>query len=641
MDIRFDSVAVKAGHFCIIHDSAVYVTKDTVFFLADTVDYYQTKNRTPEKADNFFKSVGSSMSKNRVSRFLYKRLFSVRTKKKDDVTRVEVSENPYMKYDGKVIDSFTFRYLDIFGTSIIDTTKRSKSSFVGFMNKLHFHTRQNVVVHNLLLNEGTVLHPTELADNERVLRTLPFIKDARIMVEEPDSNSYKVNLHVVTKDVFPLKFDISSNVFRTSLFGVSNINLFGTGHELETNWITNDLNDGSFGYDHYYRIPNIKGLFVTSEFNYANSFNKEGVGVRAFRGFLTPEIKYAGGVELNSFKRRELRLDNGQIVFFPNQMELDSGTFVSFRANEQDIWFGRSYRSFYNPPAERVKERLRLLMAARINRVNFTDRPEVRVDQNRRFHDRTRFLGSIGFSSRRYYKDRLIKAFGRTEDIPAGNVIQLTGGYEVGEFGNRPYFGAKLAKGKFFKHFGYLRGEIQSGGFFKSGRFEQGVVKTRFNYFTHLYTLHFFKIRQFFDLDYTVGVRRFEQEVIDINEENGLRGLNSAFLAGTQRLSLKFETVVFTPLYLASFRVATFGFADVAWIDSNRESPFAGETFSSLGLGIRLRNDNLAFSTIEFSIAFLPNTPIDSGSPDFSLFSQPILPFDDFDLREPNVLEFR
>lgn len=641
MDVQYDSVAISAGHFFIANDSSIYCSQDTVFYLADTIDYYQTRKHTPEKTDNFFENMGENMDKHKFTRSIHKLLFSVRHDKKEPKSKLQKSENSYLQYEGKMIEKIIVKDLEVFGTDIEDTTKHSTKSVVTFMNKLHISTKHRVIKHNLLFNEGAILHPTEMADNERVLRSLPYVQDARIYVKEPDDGDYKADLVVVTKDVFPLKFDISPGDLSESRFGFSNINLFGTGHELESDFVINDSQDGSFGYDLYYRVPNIKGYFVTGELNYANSFNKEGIGIRAFRDFITPEIKYAGGAEINLFRRREIRLDNGQIVRSPSQMERDLGTIFNFKEFEQDFWIGRSYRSFYNPPQERIKERLRFLVAARINNVRFVDRPDVDINTNQLFHHRTRFLGSIGFSSRRYYKDQLVKAFGRTEDIPAGNLIQFTGGYEIAEFGNRVYAGTKATKGGFFSHFGYVRGELQLGGFFRNGRFGQGVIETKVNYFTHLFTLHFFKIRQFIDLDYTLGVRRFDLEVLDINNENGLRGFGSNFLAGTQRLSLKAETVVFTPLYLASFRVALFGFTDMGFLSSNQGSPFSGPLYSSLGLGVRLRNDNLAFSAIQLRLAFFINPPIDEGIREFSFATKSILALDDFDLRDPQVLEFR
>jgi len=643
VDIRYHSIEVKAGHFFIIEDSTHYISKDTVFYIADTVDYYQTRKKTPEKANNFFKSFATKMYKNKVTRWVYKRLFRFKKKKKEAETKVAKSEDQYLQYQGKVIGDINLKYLEIFGTDVDDTTKHSKKSFIKFMNGMHVHTGNKIIAHQLLLSEGYLLHPSELADNERVIRQLPYIKDARIYVGASDQDDYKVNLDVVTRDVFPLKFDVNPGGLSGDRFGFSNINLFGTGHELETSFIINDKQDGSFGHEYYYRMPNLKGTFITSEFNYANSFNKEGFGVRAFRDFITPDLKYAGGGGINIFRKREIRLPNGQLVPSPSQLQLDSGMVVSFKEFEQDIWVGRSYRSFYSPPIERVKERLRLLFAARINRVKYIDRPDD-VDQNTnfRFHHRTRFLGSVGFSSRRYYKDRLIKSFGRTEDIPAGNLVQFTGGYEVGEFVNRFYVGTKATKGGFIHNFGYLKGELQLGGFYnRQGHFEQGVVETKLNYFTHLYTLHFFKIRQFFDLNYTLGVRRLNNEVLDINGDNGLRGFNTAFIAGTQRLSLKSETVVFTPLYITSFRVAFFGFFDLGFLNSNQDSPFSGELYSSLGGGVRLRNENLAFGTIQFRLAYYPNAPIDEDNRKFSFATKPVLALDDFDLREPEVLEFR
>src|SRR5690606_39828076 len=56
---------------------------------------------------------------------------------------------------------------------------------------------------NLFIRENTKLNPYKIADNERFLRTIEYIQDARIIVIPiPETDS--VDLVVITKDLFSL-----------------------------------------------------------------------------------------------------------------------------------------------------------------------------------------------------------------------------------------------------------------------------------------------------------------------------------------------------------------------------------------------------------------------------------------------------
>lgn len=499
---------------------------------------------------------------------------------------------------------------------------------------MHVKTHRRIIYNNLSIDEKELIQAQELADNERILRRLPFIKDARILIGE-SNNGPGLRTTVITRDVFPLRFDINPSDIADTRFGISTINLFGTGHELESDIILNDRGDRKIGHDTYLIIRNIAGSFITASLNRANSFSKEGTGVSFLREFYTPNTLYAGGAELSRYTIRDLRLRNGQIL--SPLTEIDSAFVVSRTRNTQDLWVGRAYKG-NNLPAFLDLKRWRIVAAARINRVNFTDRPEATATENEIFHDRTRLLFSVGLSSRNYYKDVLVNFFGRTEDIPAGSLIQLTGGYEYGEFRNRPYLGLRLTKGDFIGNIGYVRGELNTGGFFNKGRFELGVVQTKVGYFTRLFTYRFLKIRHFLDIQYTAGIRRDDLEIIDLDDRQGIRGFSSIQLSGTRRFLMKQESVFFTPLYIAGFRVATFTFFDLGFLNGTQ---FSGKLYSALGFGVRLRNENLAFNTIQLRFAYYPSPPIDMDDYGFTFSTKIAVPVEDFDLKEPDVVQFR
>src|SRR5690606_28622558 len=118
----------------------------------------------------------------------------------------------------------------------------------------------------------------------------------------------------------------------------------------------------------------------------------------------------------------------------------------------------------------------------------------------------------------------------------------------------------------------------------------------KFNYFSHLYRIKKYYIRQFIDLQFARGLSRYGENVIDISDEHGIRGIRNTELIGNQKLTLSTETVAFSPYYFLGFRFAFFIFADLGLVGSDKAF-LEGKLYQGYGLGIRLRNENLTFTT--------------------------------------------
>lgn len=629
---RLDSVHVKAGHFFVVEKDAYYIARDTTFVLPDTLHFYQ-KKQSLDNSNEFYNSLVKKLSNNKYSNLLYKLVFEKEEEKlakerEEEATNFEESRERYLQYDGAKVAQIDIKKLKVFGTNVDDTTKLETSFVTGTLNGLHIATRTKIIEQNLLLNQGGTIRAAELADNERVIRRLDFIKDARIYVSQ-DANGRDADLHVVTRDLFPLKFDFNSDPETSaSLIGISNINMFGTGHELENNIVVNDIGESSLGYDGYYRVKNIGGTFIMSEANYVSTFRNDGYGIKLFRDFYTPDVTNAGGVELSSKVHNQFRA-------FDN--ETDSISIITHKESFQDAWFARSFKALHIPSILKARERLRFIISGRVSRRRFVERPEVRADTNEAFHHRTNFLIGFGLSSRGYYKDRLIRNFGRTEDIPVGTSLQLTTGYQIGEFFNRNYLGVEFAEGELFKSFGYLKGTFKLGGFFRKGTLEQGVLDMKAEYFSHLFTFNLYKLRQFVTAGYTRGIRRKSQDFININDTNGIRGLYNFYLTGTERFVVNTESVLFTPIFIGGFRTAFLAFFDFAILNTTRGK----HEYYGTGLGVRLKNDNLAFSTIQLRLGFYPSVPFEEASRNFNFSTIGSLGLQDFDISSPEIIQFR
>ena len=103
----------------------------------------------------------------------------------------------------------------------------------------------------------------------------------------------------------------------------------------------------------------------------------------------------------------------------------------------------------------------------------------------------------------------------------------------------------------------------------------------------------------------------FNQQVkqgININDVNGILGFKPDSLVGTQRLILSQEEIVFTPWKVLGFRTALVARADLSLIQRTGALVERQNFFSGFSLGIRARNENLIFNTIEMRLFYYPKT---------------------------------
>jgi hypothetical protein len=121
-------------------------------------------------------------------------------------------------------------------------------------------------------------------------------------------------------------------------------------------------------------------------------------------------------------------------------------------------------------------------------------------------------------------------------------------------------------------------------------------------------------IRQSITADYTRVINQRTSLPLDINNDFGLRYFVADSLWGTKRFHLNSETLAFTPLSIAGFRFAPFVSGEMAMIAPSNKSIFAHKPYFGFGGGIRTRNENLVFGTIELRVVYFPRTVEDITS---------------------------
>ena len=497
------------------------------------------------------------------------------------------SEIYFNSYRGKIIRSVKVNKIDVFGPSVWDPSRQPSTRLETWLNKSHFTTRDRIIRDNLLFSPGDPIQPYQLADNERLLRSLPFIKDARIIMSHPSGDS--VDLEIIIQDILSTGFGLAVDDINKSRYEVYSKNILGLGHQMSVMLHY----DGDYlkktGWETNYEISNFLGSFININLHYYNAFNRENAGFILYRKFYSLDTKIAGGMDIH---------------FTETLVKPDTSTlFYPYRYNYQDVWLGRSVLL-------NAGSRTRLVVAARFIKNNVFERPYfVSEHAYYKYHNRYITLLGLTYSRENFYLGNLIYQYGRMEDIPYGILVSLTTGLETSEFSYRGYAAAKISAGNYKSSRGYLAGSLAFGGFIKDKAFEQGILQCRSNYYSNLFTAGRYFVRQFVDLDYTLGIHRFTDEYVSIADEYGIRGLVSDSLDGTQRLVLNLETVAFAPRYVAGFRFAFFGFADFGLI-GNPGLRIANDRFySGFGVGVRIRNENLVFRTFQIRFGFYPNMP--------------------------------
>ena len=219
-------------------------------------------------------------------------------------------------------------------------------------------------------------------------------------------------------------------------------------------------------------------------------------------------------------------------------------------------------------------------------------------------------------------------------------IFQL--GMDKSELAFRPYFGVGVSMAKHFDFPGYLKAEFSVGNFYRSGKVEDGVVKFQVSNIGNLHRLNKYSIRNYINLNFQYGIN-----LTDPNQKTELNnswtkiatGLNKDGLIGTQKLSVNFESTLFTPWYLFGFKFAIFGYANAGWVSPNSNIFDNNNFLTSLGAGFRLKNESWVFETLTIGFAFFARAPEGSDRMGFILnISDPRL-FDNFYSDKPRYVE--
>lgn len=513
------------------------------------------------------------------------------------------AEEYFAPFAGRVI-----RYIALsrfsFDRIFTDTSSRITSKAADLASTLHKTTRAWVIRNNLFQKEGSRINPYILADNERFLRTLDYLQDARILVQ-PILGTDSVDLLVITKDLFSIKLTIDNDGYDAGRTRLSEENFLGMGQKIQGTILFNPVRNPEFGYGFEYSKNNIGGSFANGYLSYNNidigrslGFEPEAANsLIVQRPLPSPYSYYAAGLELSQNKALNAYGDT---------------SFIPYAYNIYDFWAG------YNLSLQHIMKfdatvRDRKFFSLRYYQRYFYNCPDYFGQKfDPIYNNITALLGQLTFFKQDYIKTQYLYGFGVTEDIPYGYNLSLTAGWWKQLYLERPYVGivgdyyTTAKRGSFGQY--YLR----AGSFFeRGGRWSDAVLMLGLTRYSRLFVpTPKLKIRQYFRGTYARVFNSISSEPLRINNVFGLRDFGSDSAEGNERISFRTETIFYLNKTILGFHFAPFVFLDAALLRQVPDKYADANFYPGFGGGLRMRNENFVFGTLEFKAGVFPrNVP--------------------------------
>jgi hypothetical protein len=523
-----------------------------------------------------------------------------------DTTEVETikelqrNDAPFQRYRGRIIRNIYVGTLD-FGVSIRDTSQKMTNSLTRLGNAIHRKSRVYTIRNNLFFKEGQKVSPYVLGDNERHLRDLPYLQDARITVR-PIRGTDSVDVVVYTKDVLSIGGSFRMNDMNSGELALKEENFLGWGDRIQVSTLYDYKRNQRFGNGAEYIKRNIGGSFIDMYAGYLTFAKAFSSGNREenqsyfilLRPLVNPYMKWTYSAEASVHHTQNM---------YSTDSLYDSD--LKYKYTVVDAWAG------WNMSADGIvrkneDDRMRRLLALRVLDRNFSDKPLKYAElYDYRYADISAVLASASIFKQNFYKTRYIYGFGRNEDVPEGIDVSLTAGWTKKNLRERPYFGLDFER-YYFASERYFNYTVRAGTFLYKGHTEDVDLLANLDYFSRLKKLgDKWKQRTFISAGISKQYHTLLNEPLMFESDFGLPGFRYNNMGGDVRLSWKAESVFFSPWSILLFKFAPFVFADGTYFRFY-STDYGQHLYSALGGGVRIRNESLIFGTIEIRGSYFP-----------------------------------
>ena len=551
---------------------------------------------------------------------------SVSAANHSDSALLDVVKNidPYILYKGNIIRKIIIKKVN-YGQSVNDTSKSFSGFFTNLGNKLHVSTSEKTIRNNLFFRSGDSLLPYLMADNDRFLRTIPYLQDARIAVHEvmgENLNVDSVDIVVFYKDVFPISGAITTESSSSLYLQGTDDNFRGRGDRIVVQTVFDYTREPKTGFGLEYTKRNIKGSFIDFTAGYQNMNPAFNNGYRQENTLYTnltlplvsPYYLWTGQIQTSlHFTRNNYLYDT--VAYYLSD--------YNYRYTSTDAWAGYNI-SAKNLLHETVKRKNREFIALRLINTNFTEIPlRYKVTYNYLYANQTSVLTAYTIFKQDYYKTSFIYGFGRNEDVPEGFNYSAIAGWTNKDQYVRPYLGADLQRNYFTKRKDYYNFELKAGGYLNKGSLQDISLLASLESFTRLRRIRNTKwlTRHFINGSITQQINTFLNEPLLLNSSYGIQQFSNPDTTASTRMTINSQSVFYNTKSFFGFRFAPFTFASFCFLKPAGQPISQGDGYLSVGGGVRTRNENLVFGTIELKVFYFPRITNDMSHFNITLTS--------------------
>ncbi len=555
-----------------------------------------------------------------------------------DSSRIYIFNNiaSLTSYAGKRINSITIEQHN-FLSSIDSKESNIKDIFSKIGNKLQSNSKKRAIRENIFFKEWDVFDPSIIAYNEKWLRDLSYIQDAKILALITPYDTNQVDVIVVTKDLFSYGGEILINNKDAYAAKLNNINFLGTGNSIQV--IQNFENQRSpksgLGYD--FGLSNFLGTFISinagvNQFgnNISNnvlSARKNYISVQ--RPILHPNSKWLCGMEY-------LETENENV--FPGKWDTIFDQQLNYNLKHKDIWIGYQLTK----QSKRIKlNEYKQFIQYRYLENDFRARPiDYLLQLDRNYQNLKANFLSFTLVRQSVYRTRYLYGLGRYEDLPIGQSLTWTTGYSQIEKDRSAYLGFKFEQYKLSKkeNYNHVIANIATSYINKS--LQDIRFLSSLEQFSKLkYLNNGLGYRQILNLSFTQTLKNKYNEALRINSIFGIPQLNREQIKGGTRLSANWETVLYNNRAIWGFKSAPFVFGNLTYIRAVGNPILKGDIYTAIGSGMRIRNENLIFGTIELKGFYFPRTNQQVSPWNFSLITNLRYKYNSNIVDKPNYVE--
>ena len=587
---KCDTVSIVAPAYLILNDTSIHLLKDSTAIICDKYIVLDKKNGY----SLYSKLLGESEKYHLVDQ-LFQMLIASSTQDTMLVNKALMdAEDAYTPYSGKIIRNIRIQVLKPFGASISDTNLPVISTWGKAINKSHINTSKRIIERKLLFSVNDTVNPFEFVENTRNLTQMPYLQDATIIVTNTTGDS--VDVLVLAKDKFPWLPAVQLYDINKMSAYLKNVNLVGLGQSIGAG-LTLDTKSDPVVYlsDVNYYVDNIYKQ-ISGSINFHVSDNDQVYQILLNRDLIPLDIRLGGGLELTQTEQN--------IVTDPTDINTSA---YFFKYNYFDLW---STYMFYktNRSTNKKDEHTYIIPGVALSKREYLYRPFVSADSNSMFNNYTRILTNIALVKQNYYRTNFLTDFGKAEYMPYGFQFSVTGGYSWAQFMNKPYLGFSAIMTKYFDKVGYFFINIDFGSHFLH-KLEQGAANINLSYLSGVYKNDRYRFRFYTKVSYTTGINRMTNDLLYLGEDYGFMGISDKAWYGQQRLFFETDFITYTPWYIFGFRFAMIGFGSLGMLGSDNSTILHNQILSSVGVGLYMKNDFLAFSSFQVRVAYFPVTP--------------------------------